>query len=61
MLSITEAVYYAVPFVGMPGFGDQPHNVAIAVQKKFGIKLDMNDLTEKTFSDAITEILENPL
>lgn len=59
LLSITEAVYYGVPFVGFPGFGDQHYNLINAARRGIGIKLDLNELTEENFEKAIRAILEN--
>lgn len=61
LLSITEAVYHGVPFIGIPAFGDQQYNVANGVHKKFAIQYDMNSFSEETFTAAIKEILENPM
>lgn len=61
LLSVTEAVYYGVPFIGVPVFGDQEYNTAIAVRKNFAIRCDLNTLTEESFTEAIREILENPM
>lgn len=61
MLSITEAVYYGVPFIGIPAFGDQQYNVANAVHKKFAIEYDINTLSEESFTEAIKEILQNSM
>lgn len=61
LLSITEAIYYGVPFIGIPAFGDQGYNVAYAVHRKLGLQYDMNALSEETFTAAIKEILQNPM
>lgn len=61
MLSITEAIYYSVPFIGIPVFGDQEYNMAVAVHRKFAIQYDINTLTEASFRRAIKEILQNPM
>lgn len=61
LLSVTEAVYYGVPIIGVPAFGDQQYNIANAAHKKFAIYYDMSTLNEETFTAAIKEILENPM
>lgn len=61
LLSITEAVYYGVPFIGIPAFADQQYNVANAVHKNFAVKYDMNTISEETFTQAIKEVLHNPM
>ncbi|KAL5273749.1 UGT2A1.2 family protein [Megaselia abdita] len=57
--STYEAVYHAVPILGIPIYADQPHNVAFAVRKGMGILLDYEDITEKSVDHALTTILEN--
>lgn len=61
LLSLTEAVYYGVPLIGIPIFADQRYNVANAAHKKFAIQYDMNDIAEETFGAAIKDLLENPM
>lgn len=58
-MSISEAVYYGVPFVGIPAYGDQMYNMAIAAHRKIGIKVSTDEVTKQTLSGAIKEILEN--
>lgn len=59
LLSLIEAVHYGVPLIGIPAFGDQHYNIAIAAHRKIAIKYDMNEMNEETFASAIREILEN--
>lgn len=61
LLSVTEAVYYGVPFIGIPAYGDQEYNIANAVHKNFAVRYDMHNFNEVTFTGAIKEILENPM
>lgn len=56
---MTEAVYYGVPFIGLPGFADQHYNLANAEHRGIGIKLDMNELNVDNFEHAIHQILNN--
>lgn len=60
MLSVTEAIYYGVPFVGIPAFADQEYNIVNSVKKGIGVAYSMNDLTEDGFAAVIREVLENP-
>lgn len=57
--SIYEAVYHAVPVIGIPVFGDQPHNVAFAEEKGFGVLLAYENLTEFNIFESVKLILEN--
>lgn len=61
LLSITEAVFYGVPFIGVPGFGDQQYNVANAVSKKYALPYNMDSVNEVSFTATIKEIIENPM
>lgn len=56
---MTEAVYYGVPFIGFPGYGDQHYNLANAEHRGIGIKMDINELNEENFEKAIRKILHN--
>lgn len=59
LLSITEAVFNGVPIVGIPLFGDQFLNMAHAENMGFGIMVDYRNVTEKSISWAINEVLQN--
>lgn len=61
ILSMTEAVHYAVPFLGMPSFDDQEYNINLGVHRKIAVRYYLNNLQEETFTAAIKEILENPM
>lgn len=61
LLSVTEAVYYAVPIVGIPAFADQQYNIRNAVHRKFAVEFTMNNMNERDFTNAIKEVLENPV
>jgi UDP:flavonoid glycosyltransferase YjiC (YdhE family) len=41
-------------------FGDQDGNLNVVKTEGWGIKLDLNTLTEITLSDGIREVLYNP-
>ena len=55
-----EALYHAVPMIGLPVFGDQYYNAVRIVRKGFGIKLNVADFTPKMLHSAIQEILTDP-
>ena len=52
-----EALYHAVPMIGLPVFGDQPYSAVRIVRKGFGIKLNVVDFTPEMLRSAIQEIL----
>ncbi|RZF33901.1 hypothetical protein LSTR_LSTR009925 [Laodelphax striatellus] len=57
MLSIEEAVYNAVPILGVPFFGDQPMNVLRAEQLGLGLRLEFDNITETSLNWALNEII----
>ncbi|XP_055701703.1 uncharacterized protein LOC129800979 [Phlebotomus papatasi] len=57
--SIAEAKYRGVPLIGVPFFGDQMGNVAVVAEEGWAYQLNFDDLTEETFSKALTEVLTN--
>ncbi|XP_075223720.1 UDP-glycosyltransferase UGT5-like [Lycorma delicatula] len=60
LLSQQEAVYFSVPLVGIPFFGDQYMNIERAAAAGFAISLDQYNLTETSLTWAINEVLNNP-
>lgn len=56
-----ESVYYGVPMVSIPVFGDQRYNTEVYVKKNIAIKVHLPDISEKIFTDAVREILRNPI
>ncbi|XP_033212469.1 UDP-glucuronosyltransferase 2B1-like [Belonocnema kinseyi] len=58
--SIQEAVYYAVPVIGIPLFYDQRQNVEILVNKKMAVQLNLDKFTEKSLDEAFRTILKDP-
>lgn len=58
-MSVTEAIYYAVPFIGIPAFADQQYNIRNAVHRRIAVELNFHELNEKTFTIALKEVLEN--
>uniref|UniRef100_A0A182LTR0 Uncharacterized protein n=1 Tax=Anopheles culicifacies TaxID=139723 RepID=A0A182LTR0_9DIPT len=58
--SITEALYYGVPIIGIPMFGDQDGNVAKVVKEGWGVMVSFDDLTEPLLSAAVQQVLGDP-
>lgn len=60
MLSIVETVYFGIPMIGIPIFGDQKSNIATVSKRGYCISLPFTELTEEKLSTALDEILNNP-
>ena len=56
-----EAIYYGVPLIGMPIYGDQFSNVRIIVNKNMAVRMDYRKITEETLDKALNEVLNNPI
>ncbi|XP_058053573.1 UDP-glycosyltransferase UGT5-like [Anopheles bellator] len=56
---IAEALFHAVPLVGIPMFGDQPGNLEKVEQEGWVRVVQYAELTEQTLSAAVREVLEN--
>lgn len=59
LLSSTEAIYFGVPIIGIPVFGDQFLNMARAVSNGYGIQVSYTNLTETSISWALNTMLSN--
>lgn len=55
-----EAVYHAVPLVGIPLFGDQPDNLARLSRSGVGIVLDFNQMTADELTEALHAVINEP-
>lgn len=60
LLSTTEAVYYGVPVLMIPIYGDQKLNAQIAVINGYGLDLKYKELNEQRLLKALNELLNNP-
>lgn len=59
LLSTIESIYYAVPIIGFPLFGDQHFNMRNYEKKKIAITLKYETFTEKELDDALNRVLKN--
>lgn len=57
---VAESKYHGVPIVGLPIFGDQEGNADVIVNEGWAVRVDFADMTEKSLSEGINEILNNP-
>nr|XP_022921023.1 2-hydroxyacylsphingosine 1-beta-galactosyltransferase-like [Onthophagus taurus] len=53
----TESLYYGVPLVCIPFFADQFKNCADAEMNGYSRTVKLNELTEKSFSEALNKVL----
>lgn len=60
LLGTTEAVYNAVPMIGIPLFADQYQNIANLVNAGAAVLLDFEKITEESVSTALDKILKDP-
>lgn len=58
--SIAESVYFGVPIIAIPFFGDQKKNVADSLEFGFAIELNIATITESQITDAIDRITTDP-
>ncbi|XP_008324394.1 UDP-glucuronosyltransferase 2A1-like isoform X1 [Cynoglossus semilaevis] len=55
-----EAVYHAVPLVGVPLFGDQPDNLARLSRRGAAIVLDIQTMTSDELTEALDAVINQP-
>lgn len=60
MLSTSEAVYHALPVLGMPMWADQERNIQCCVTAGWALQFFFANLTEDSFGWAVHEMLSNP-
>ncbi|XP_030040677.2 UDP-glycosyltransferase UGT4 isoform X1 [Manduca sexta] len=57
--STEEAIDAGVPMIGIPMFGDQWFNVERHLYHKIGVRLDIANINEDNFKNAITTVIED--
>ncbi|XP_051159345.1 UDP-glucosyltransferase 2-like isoform X2 [Leptopilina boulardi] len=55
--SAQEGLYFAVPMIGFPLFGDQPLNIRVLADKNVAYEMDYKDITEKSLNKALRAVL----
>ncbi|XP_043467683.1 UDP-glucosyltransferase 2-like [Leptopilina heterotoma] len=58
--SAQEGLYFAVPMIGFPLFGDQPLNIRLLADKNVAYEIDYKDITEKSLTKALNAVLYDP-
>lgn len=60
LMSLQETVYFGIPMIGIPMFGDQHSNLKIAEELKIAVSLvSANNITTETLSYAVDKILND--
>ncbi|XP_051159343.1 UDP-glucosyltransferase 2-like [Leptopilina boulardi] len=58
--SVQEGLYFAVPMIGFPLFGDQPLNIRLLADKNVAYEMNYKYITEKSLSNALYAVLYDP-
>lgn len=58
-LSYTEAMFYGVPMIGIPVFGDQRLTMDLMATRGRGIKVHYTDKLAFKLKEAINEVFAN--
>ncbi|CAG7734933.1 unnamed protein product, partial [Allacma fusca] len=59
LMSSQQAIFHAVPLVVLPVVYDQPYNAFRAKHHGIGIHLELSELTEENFREAVIRIVED--
>ncbi|XP_053679069.1 UDP-glucosyltransferase 2-like, partial [Anopheles nili] len=59
LLSVQEAVWYGIPMLGIPNYGDQYQNVQRIVWMGLGTKLLLEEITSNKLSEHLLELINN--
>jgi glucuronosyltransferase len=60
IMSLIETVYFGVPIIGIPFFGDQIKNMRHVKTHGYGVEMDFYNITEDYVYELINHVLENP-
>lgn len=61
LMGTLESIYFAVPMVAVPIFGDQHLNAKLNVERGIAKVIDFKNITEYGLTSTIKEILYNPI
>lgn len=59
LMSGQESIYYGVPMIGIPLFGDQQLNVEANVKRGILAKIDIDEISEQKLTETFKELLNN--
>jgi glucuronosyltransferase len=60
LIGLQEAIYHAVPVLGIPFGNDQRTNLAKAQKEGYVLKLDWDEISENVLHGAIQKLLDEP-
>lgn len=60
LIGLQEAIYHAVPVLGLPFGNDQRTNIVKAQKEGYLIKLDWDAITEETLYETIQKLINEP-
>jgi hypothetical protein len=60
LLSSIETVYFGVPILVIPIYGDQKLNAQLAIGNGYGLSLSYDELNEENLFQKLNELIENP-
>jgi UDP:flavonoid glycosyltransferase YjiC (YdhE family) len=60
LLSSIETVYFGVPILVIPIYGDQKLNAQLAIGNSYGLSLSYDELNEENLFQKLNELIENP-
>lgn len=60
LMGSMEAIYFGIPMIGIPLFGDQYMNIRKAANMKIAVNLEsIDDVTEENLYNAINTVLHD--
>lgn len=59
MHSLIETVHYGIPFVGLPLYVDQEHNLMKLQSKGVGLYLTLQDISQGLLTETLNKVLLN--
>ncbi|KAJ8709292.1 hypothetical protein PYW07_009118 [Mythimna separata] len=59
LLSTTESIYFGVPIIGIPVYGDQFMNVEKSMNKGYALKVDLSYTMSEELKKTIEEVISN--